>query len=71
MANSTYSIIETRCIIEENASQIFIKISDANDFLPISGWYHTTIAADTPCLPFLEHAILTKSFFSWTKAKPY
>jgi hypothetical protein len=70
MANSTYPILETRCVVEEAYSFIYVKIGDANDFIPIGGWYRAVISAEVPCLPFLENALCTQAYLSWTRKSP-
>lgn len=74
MANSKFDILEYRCVIDGPLTHIYIRISDANAFKPIGGWYKKTLTEDdAPSLPALEHAFTNQSYLiddDWTRESP-
>lgn len=71
MATSYYEFLETRTYIYPDCSEAYIRISDANDFMPIGGWYKKTVGVDTPILTVLLEAMQLQSFLTdWDRGSP-
>lgn len=73
MANSYYAILEYRAVIDGDVTHLYVCISDANDFMPISGWYKKTIDKDTPSLSALQEAITKQQYLlgdGWSREAP-
>jgi hypothetical protein len=70
MANSYYDVLEYRCVLKPEVTELFVRISNANDFMPISGWYKKTIPAIEPSMPALEKALASQEYLFWEQAAP-
>jgi hypothetical protein len=74
VADSIYELKEFHAtIVDEEKSEIYIRISNANDFMPIAGWYKKTIPASQGALPAIEEAMENQSYLSgadWTREAP-
>ena len=70
MANSTYDILEFRCVVLPEWTELYVRISNPTDFLPIGGWYKKIIPATEQSLPALQHALLYSEYLSWDRGAP-
>lgn len=81
MADSIYGIQEFRCAMRADACDIYILIGNANDFMPIAGWYKKTIPAPDgkayaeDGLHAISRALMTQEFLGlgnagWSRDAP-
>lgn len=70
MATSTYNILEYRCIVHPDRTDLYVLIDNPVDFLPIGGWRKKSIGPDVPSLPAIGHALETQEILSWERAAP-
>lgn len=73
MADSRYEILEYRCYIKEDVSELYIRISNPTDFLPIGGWYKKSISRDEATLEVLQQDLLNQAFLvgkEWKREAP-
>lgn len=79
MADSKYHILEFRVIDHDPCSDggqvdVFVKISDANDFMPIAGWYGARVPSGRGSFEFLGECMARQSHLmgeaGWTKRAP-
>jgi hypothetical protein len=81
VADSFYHVIEMRIVDLDPTSsdsaanvEVFVKISDANDFMPIAGWYGARVPTGRMSFEFLQASIIRQSYLmgedGWTKRDP-
>jgi hypothetical protein len=70
MATSKYDILELRAVVKPQWSELYVRISDANDFMPIGGWYKKVIPDTAATLEELSKAVVTQEFLFWDRGAP-
>jgi hypothetical protein len=71
MANSTYDILEFRCVIKDDWTELYIRISQPTDFfVPMGGWYKKIIPPTEQSLTALDKALRTSEYLKWDRGNP-
>lgn len=72
MANATFDILEYRCLIKPEWTELYIRTGPASDgTLGVGGWYKKYFPPSVPSLPALDHAIRTACFITeWDRGAP-
>jgi hypothetical protein len=81
MANSSFDVVAFHAeIIDEKQSAIYVRITNANDFMPIAGWYKKVIGPNEATVPAIQDLLqkVTHELFGmeyltgqgWTREGP-
>jgi len=73
MANTKLSFLETRTVIKEHWTDIYILATDCDDGTPTGGWYHCTVPPNIPALDALRDALVSMDFLTsdkWSRKAP-
>lgn len=75
MANSVYGIKEIRILDHEGGKvDVYFRLTNANDFMPIAGWYKKTVPDTLATLDFIGKALMTQEYLmaseGWTREEP-
>lgn len=74
MANSTYEILEFRCVIKPDWTELYIRCSpDSDGGGLVGGWYKAIVSKDKPAVDAIRDALVSGAYLTsneWSKGAP-
>lgn len=74
MANSTYDILEFRCVIKPDWTELYIRCSaDSDGGVLVGGWYKAIVPKEKPSLEALREALVSGAYLTgdeWSRGAP-